>query len=171
MNGARRVLGHRAGEGDEIEPHVRLERVIGDARLAGDDDERRALLAEDVIEAAQRVAETDAAVKLHDRRLLRRQRVAVGEQHQRRFLQPEHVLDGREAGDLVEQTLLAAAGIAEHVGDTVGLELFQQLAMPGRRHDVSSCFQPVARQCGYVRVGYQPQRRSGGLPSRTSIIF
>ena len=94
VGGARRVLGDRAGEGDEIEPHVRLQRVIGDTRLAGDHDQRRALLAKHMIETAQRVAEADAGVDLHDGRLLRRQRIAVGEQHQRRFLKPEHVLDG-----------------------------------------------------------------------------
>jgi hypothetical protein len=42
VNGAR-IFGHRPGEGDEVERHVRVERVVGDARLA-DDDQRRALL-------------------------------------------------------------------------------------------------------------------------------
>ena len=49
-----------------------VERVVCDARLAGDDNQRRALIAERLIKAAKCVAGTDAAVELHGRRLLRR---------------------------------------------------------------------------------------------------
>ena len=129
VDGARCVLGHRPGEGDEVERHVRVKRVVGRPRLASDDDQRRALLAERLIEAAERVADADAAVELHRRRLLRRHGVAVRDQHQRRFLQAQDVADLGEAADLVEQPLLAAARIAEHRRDAVGFELLQQFAM------------------------------------------
>ena len=79
VDGARGVLGHRPGEGDEIERHVRHP-----ARHKRRPPRRRSRPAasaacETLIEAAQRVAEADAGVHLHDGRLLRRQRIAVGD--------------------------------------------------------------------------------------------
>ena len=55
MDGARSIFGDRPGEIRKVRP----QRVINDARLAGDDDEWRTLLPEYVIEAAECVAEAN----------------------------------------------------------------------------------------------------------------
>jgi hypothetical protein len=80
---------------------LRVHRIVGSAGLARDDEQGRAP-ALGVIEAADGVAETDAAMQLHHRRFLRRLGVAVGDANDSRFLQPQNVADGREARDFIE---------------------------------------------------------------------
>ena len=80
-----RVLGDRAGHGDQIRRHLRVHRIVSGAGLAHDDEQGRAP-ALGVIEAADGVAETDAAMQLHHRRPLRRLGVTVGDADDGRFL-------------------------------------------------------------------------------------
>ena len=61
----------------------------------------------------------------------RRLRVAVGHRHQRGFLQAEHVFDVVLDGEGVHQLELGGARIAEHVGDALLLEQFEEGAAAG----------------------------------------
>ena len=127
---ARGVLGDRPGHVDQVHRHVGLERVVRDARLAGQHHHRR-LPVQRVIEAAHGVAQADAAVQQHHAGPAGGLGVPVGGAHHRGFLKAQHVLDVGEAGDLVEQALLAGAGVAEQVTDPVGAQLFEQPPVPG----------------------------------------
>src|SRR5512134_669883 len=91
-----------------------------------------------VVEAANAVAEADAAVQLHDRRLSGGLGIAVGDAGNRRLLQAQDVAHVRKAGNFIKQTFLAAAGIAEHVHDAVSAKLLKKLLMPVRRHAASA---------------------------------
>ena len=64
----RRPLRHRPGHRDQVGGHLRVHRVVADARLAGDHDQRRAA-ALGLVHHPDAVAEPDAAVELDDRRL------------------------------------------------------------------------------------------------------
>ena len=78
-------LRHRLGHRDQVGRHLRVHRVVADARLAGDDDQRR-VAALGLVHHADAVAEADAPVQLHERRPARRAGVAVG--HRRRRSSP-----------------------------------------------------------------------------------
>ena len=62
---------------------------------------------------------------LHQGRLPRGPGVAVADQDGHRFLQRQNVLELRIGVQRVEKALLDGAGVAEHVAEPVGKELFQ----------------------------------------------
>ena len=90
MDHPRRPLGDRLGDRDQIGRHLGVHRVVADAGLARDHDQRR-LAPLGLVHHADAVAEADAAVELDDRRFLGRAGVAVGRRDRDRLLQPEDV--------------------------------------------------------------------------------
>ena len=90
VDDARRPLRHRLRHRDEVGGHLGVHRVVADARLAGDHDERRPA-ALGLVHHPDPVAEPDAAVQLDERRLLGRARVAVGDPDRDRLLQRRDV--------------------------------------------------------------------------------
>ena len=149
---------------DEVGGHLRVHRVVADAGLAGDHDERR-VAALRLVHHPDPVAEADAAVQLDERRLLRRAGVAVGHRDRDRLLQRRDVPHVGVLAERVEEPLLDRAGVAEHVRDPVGEQLLDD-----REASRLGC------HCGAAQAA--PRRpRSDGTPtacrpvSSTSTIF
>ncbi len=126
----RRPLGHRPHHANQVAGHLRVHRRVLDAGIAADDHERRVATLR-LVERADAVADAGRAVQLHERRPLRRTRVAVGRQHGDRLLQRQDVFHLRVGPQGVEEPLLNRARVPEHVGDAVGEELLDDGEVTG----------------------------------------